>query len=266
MSEQPFERWEVQLQRLASAFPYPPTPDLAGPVKQRLSPPARESRLARSPRGLVWAALVVLLMTLAGLLAVPQVRAAVLEFLQIGVIRIFLTEPTPSPPPPTASPGAPPTATPQPTPTPLASILGLAGQTSLAEAQAQLDFSIRLPAYPPDLGAPDEVFLQKLDGLVVVLVWFDPEESGRVRLSLHQLGPGVFGGKGGPELVQETTVHGQPAYWMRGPYLFQLRNGQYEVLRLVEGNVLVWVEAEITYRLETELPLEEAIRVAESLR
>ncbi len=35
---------------------------------------------------------------------------------------------------------------------------------------------------------------------------------------------------------------------------------------LVEGHVLVWVEDEITYRLETDLNLEEAIRIAELLR
>lgn len=35
---------------------------------------------------------------------------------------------------------------------------------------------------------------------------------------------------------------------------------------LIEGNVLVWEQDGITYRLESALPLEEAVRVAESLR
>jgi hypothetical protein len=35
---------------------------------------------------------------------------------------------------------------------------------------------------------------------------------------------------------------------------------------LIEGHVLIWTEGEITYRLETDMPLEEAVRVAESLR
>ena len=35
--------------------------------------------------------------------------------------------------------------------------------------------------------------------------------------------------------------------------------------RLVEGNVLLWEQDGVTYRLETELPLDEAIKVAESL-
>jgi len=34
---------------------------------------------------------------------------------------------------------------------------------------------------------------------------------------------------------------------------------------LVEGNVLLWTEGEITYRLETDQRMEEAVRIAESL-
>ncbi|HEX8683412.1 MAG TPA: hypothetical protein VF707_13920, partial [Ardenticatenaceae bacterium] len=45
-------------------------------------------------RWLGWAAL--LLLMLAGLLAVPQVRAGVLEVLRIGAVRILLVEPTPT--------------------------------------------------------------------------------------------------------------------------------------------------------------------------
>jgi hypothetical protein len=36
--------------------------------------------------------------------------------------------------------------------------------------------------------------------------------------------------------------------------------------RLVEGHVLIWADGSLTYRLETELPLDEALRIAESLR
>jgi hypothetical protein len=35
--------------------------------------------------------------------------------------------------------------------------------------------------------------------------------------------------------------------------------------RLVEGNVLIWFENGLTYRLESDLSLEETVRVAESL-
>jgi hypothetical protein len=278
----PNAEWEARLRATARTFPYPPTPDIAGAARSRLD--AESARPVRLRPRLAWAVIAVLLI-LGGLLAVPQVRAAVVQFLQIGAIRIFLAEPTPtmtptltpspSPLPPAVvtsssiSTEEPPTATPQPTPTPLSSVLDLAGETTLAEAQAQVGFPIHLPTYPPDLGPPERVFLQDLGGPVVVLVWLDPEQPDRVRLSLHQLGPGTFGQKFEPPVVRETTVHGKPAVWTEGPYLLQFqRGGQtvYDTRRLVTGHVLVWVEEDITYRLETDLSLEEAVQIAESLQ
>jgi hypothetical protein len=111
--------------------------------------------------------------------------------------------------------------------------------------------------------------LQDFAGPVVVLTWLEPGESDRVRLSLHQLGPDTFAQKVQPPVLQETQVHGQRALWTEGPYLLQWRRGDglvYDVRRLVSGHVLIWMEEGITYRLETELSLEEAVRVAESLQ
>lgn len=291
MSERPIERWEAYVQETAGAFPYPPTPDIAGALRKRL---AEEPRRRTPGRRLAWAAAAVVILA-ASLLAVPQVRAGLLEVLRIGAVEIRLIEPTaipiptpaPSPTatvrPPTATPDTsrtpgltptssatptpvPPTATPSPTPTPLTSVLDLAGETTLAKAQAKVDFPIRLPAYPPDLGAPDRVFLQDLEGSAVILVWLEPEQPDQVRLSLHELGPGAFVSKGPPPVVEETTVHGQRALWTTGTYYVKSRGGSYGNKRLIEGHVLIWTEGEITYRLETDLSLEEAVRVAESLR
>ncbi len=265
------EQWETRLREVAHAFTYPLTPDIASAVKTRLA--AEESRLKPGlplvsvSRRLVWVALI-LLIILGGLLAVPQVRAALLEFLQVGAVRIFLVEPTPTPTPATIIPETPATATPRPSPTPISSLLDLAGETTLAEAQAQVDFPIRLPAYPTDLGPPDWVFLQDLGGPMVVLVWAKPDQPDQVGLSLHLLGSGVFMGKGPPVTLQETTVNSQQAYWTEGPYLVQIERGnQYleDMRRLIEGHVLIWTEGEITYRLETDLPLEEAVKIGESL-
>jgi hypothetical protein len=103
----------------------------------------------------------------------------------------------------------------------------------------------------------------------VILVWARPDQPDQVGLSLHQLGPGTFAEKGEPGQIQETTVNGQRAIWAEGPYVLQFRRGNqvdFDFRRLVEGRVLIWVEGEVTYRLETDLPLEEAVRVAESLR
>jgi hypothetical protein len=269
MNDASFERWEARLAGTARTFAYPPTPDIASAVKAQLT--TKESRLKTGlqlgpvSRRVVWVALI-LLIVLGGLLAVPQVRAALVEFLQIGAVRIFLVEPTPTstPSPVTTTPETPP-----PSPTPISSLLDLAGVTTLAEAQAQVDFPLRLPTYPTDLGQPDWVFLQDLNGPIVILVWARPDQPDQVGLSLHLVGPGAFIGKGPPVTLAETKVNGQPAYWTEGPYLLQIRRGnrvEEDIRRLIEGHVLIWTEGEITYRLETDMPLEEAVRVAESLR
>lgn len=208
-------------------------------------------------RWLGWVAVLVLL--LASLLAVPPLRAGVLDVLRIGAVRILLAEPTPT------------IARPLATPVPRTVALGLVGQTTLEVAQRDAGFPVRLPTYPSNLGPPSQVFLQELDGAVVVLVWLDSADPREVRLSLHQLASTAMAEKGGPQSVEETTVNGQRAIWSEGPYLLQYRRAegtQVGLHHLVTGHVLIWQEEEggVTYRLETELPLDEARRIAESLR
>lgn len=258
MSRPPNERWEAQIRDLARQLPYPPTPDIAGAVAERLA-----ARPRQAPRlNPAWALLLVVAL-LVGLLAAPPVRAAILEFLQIGGVRIWLVEPTPVP---TIAPGA---ETPPPTATPVSSLFDLAGETTLAGAEQKAHFRVRLPTYPPDLGPPDGVFYQELGAPAVVLVWLDPQQPKQAHLSLHILAEGAFVEKGVPTTVATTTVNGRPAAWTTGPYLLAYRQqgGQeWDMRRLVEGHVLVWSENMLTYRLETDLPLAEAVRVAESLR
>jgi hypothetical protein len=87
-----------------------------------------------------------------------------------------------------------------------------------------------------------------------------------VRLSLHALGPGSASlKKTDTRLIRETTVNGQYALWVKGSHMLEIQGNDYQSLRLVDGNVLIWEVGSITYRLETDLSMEEAIRIAESL-
>jgi hypothetical protein len=195
------------------------------------------------------------------ILLTPLARAAVGTVLRIGAVRIGLV------PAPSATPVAPPPYT-GPVPTPLPSLLDLAGATTLDKARAQAGFPIRLPAYPPDLGAPQYVFLQDLNGPVVALVWVDPTHPGGVRLALFELSSNVYIYKSVATTVTETTVHGQRALWTQGPYIVQVVvNGQvtYAMRVLANGHALIWTEGSITYRLETSASLAEAVKTAESL-
>jgi hypothetical protein len=198
-------------------------------------------------------------LVLAGALSIPAVRATLLEWLQIGTVRIWLVEPSPTP---TAA-----SRSMAPTTTPMSSVLDVAGETSLLAAQAQVNFPIRLPMLPVDLGEPDYVYLQQAEGYMVILVWMEPEQPDKVRMSLHLLGPGAFVWKMQPSDVVEVWMHGVRAYWTSGPYYIKVGTGEtWSNVRLVEGHVLIWTEGSITYRLESDLALADAIRVAESLR
>jgi hypothetical protein len=220
-------------------------------------------------------AILVIVILLAAALAVPGVRAQVLEFLRIGVVRIFPSPPTPAiPPASTPAPFGqiPVTATPKPTSKPqlwpehLVSMQGLAGETTLAAAREQIPFPILLPALPEGLGDPDHVFVQE-DSQMVILVWLDEANPSHVRLSLHEIGSrSILVKKYEPLVVENTQVNGHEAAWVEGPYVVELTNGDKTWRRLVEGRTLIWEADGITYRLESDLSLEEAVHIAESLR
>ena len=259
MIESPAESWEGRLLAVASSTAYPITPDLWPSLRTRLMP---GHAVPPRPRLRLAAVLTVLVLTLlGGLLATPEARAAVYRVLQVGVVRIFLEPTTPTTPAATPSMTRTPAATPI-----LKPPLDLRGLMSLSQAEDVLGFAFPLPAYPPTLGEPDLVFSQWIEGPLAILVWLDPEDSSRARLALHVLGPETFAGKSETRLIQETQVNGAEALWLEGSHFLLLRNGSREFRSLVTGNVLLWSEDDITFRLETDQPLEEAVRIAESMR
>ena len=265
MNELQQELFEKQLVSISKGLDYPRTPNIASSVMPRLRPSARPRSVSRR---LTWS-LTVILVLFSSLMLIPPARAAILEFIQIGIVRIFRVEPTPVAPPNQQIPATmiPVTATPAATSAPLIPILErLAGELTLAEAQQTVGYPILLPSYPPDLGEPDRVFVQDAGGTMTILIWIDPQQPSQVLMSLHMIPPGSWAiDKMDPDLVQETTVNGQRAIWAVGPYPIRFSNGNLDFVRLIDGHVLIWEEGNITYRLETDLDLEEAIRVAESL-
>ena len=251
--------FEKQLIDISKGMDYPPTPDIAGFVTARLRP-------AKSPRLLskAWAwSLTIVLILLLSLLLIPPARAAILEFIQIGIVRIF-----PQPVEPTVVPN--PTFEAPITATPISSLPFLetiAGKTTLEDAQEKVNYPILLPTYPTDIGEPDHVYIQNADGDMTILVWMDSQNPESVLMSLHFIPPGSWAiTKVSPTVIEETSVNGVRAIWAVGPYPLRFTNGDLEFTRIVNGNVLIWANDTITYRLETDLSLEEAIKVAESLQ
>ena len=267
MSELERELFESQLITIAKGLDYPPTPNIAGSVMTRLRASTRPRFISRK---FAWS-LTIILALCSSLMLIPPARAAIIEFIQIGIVRIF---PRPTELPVdvirTATPDAltPMTATPSlPSATLIPSLSRVAGETTLVDAQQTVDYSILLPAYPPDLGPPDYVFLQDAEGAMTILVWLDPSETNQVLMSLHFIPEGSWGvEKSEPRVIEETEVNGQRAIWAVGPYPLRLFNGDLDFTRLIDGNVLIWTDGDLTYRLETSLSLQEAIKIAESLQ
>ena len=270
------EPLESRLLNLAGEFPYPPTPDIAQSVRNQLADRSRRAALAPRPillRQRVLVSAVLILILVAGLMAVPPVRAAVLEFLQVGVIRIFMAEPSPTPTltatgvsTPGLTPSPRPTQAFTPAPGDMVSLAQIAGATTLESAKAKASYPLRVPGYPPDLGVPDRVFLQDPDAPVVILVWTAPGDPEKARLILFQIPSDSWVGKKVVfEPIEQTMVNQHEAVWAEGPHALLLTNGKVDFRRFVNGHVLIWEEDGITYRLESELSLQEAQRVAESL-
>jgi hypothetical protein len=272
MTELQQELFEKQLRSIAKGLDYPRTPDIAGPVIKRLrqSPSPLGAGVRGGVRRFAWT-LTVIVILFSSLMLIPPARAAILEFIQIGIVRIFRAEPTPVAPPqqefPVTMTIVPVTATPAVTSEPLIPVLErMAGEKSLEEAQEIVPYPILLPSYPPDLGPPDRVFVQNADGNMTILIWIDPDQLSQVLMSLHLIPPGSWAvDKMNPALIEETTVNGQRAVWAVGPYPIRFSDGNMDFVRLIEGHVLIWTDGQVTYRLETNLELEEAIKVAESL-
>lgn len=240
------ESWEMRVEELARRLRYPPTPDIAGKVRVQLDRPH-----ARRLPLLIRAAAVIGVTLLLAALLIPDLRSRALEFLQLGAVRFV--EPAGTP----VTTIAPPTSE-------RAWVLSLPGETTLDAARQVAPFPLRLPTYPPDLGAPDRVFAPEGPVDTVVLVWLQPDDPGAVRFSLHALGPGNAALK--ISQAELTTVAGERAVWAAEPheYLMSVGDGP-PVLHTITAPVLIWQQDGITYRLEGDLTLDEARRIAESL-
>ncbi len=258
------------LHDLGRQIAYPPTPQLARAVRNRLAsrpvrrwfgwPPVASPRLS-----FALAALAVAVLVAAALAAFPGTRSAIAHFLELrGIVITHAPSPLPS-------------LSPLP-PGPLGERLGLGQQVALAEARAHARFQVLVPTRPGD---PDEVYFQEPpQGGKVSLVY--PARPGLPQTSETGVGmlitefrgdldPGFFGKMLGPETrLVEVRINGTPGYWLEGkPHFLFYKDpsGRFsqETLRLA-GNTLLWEKDGVTLRIESALSKDEAIRIAESMR
>ncbi|MGH2746850.1 MAG: hypothetical protein ACRDKB_02850 [Actinomycetota bacterium] len=244
---------------------YPETPDLAAAVRARIDTAPARRRVSWSPtwRRVAFAAAVIVVLVAGTLFASPAARRAVADLLGIGGVAIVVEEergPAPEPTTPAE--------------------LNLGDAVSLAEGRAQADFSVGVPT-STSLGTPDAVFFS------------DDVEGGRVSFTYQadenlpaadETGLGAllmqFRADIGQDLIKRVPfeggrvrpveVAGAPGFWITGaPHevYFVAPDGEVraDTVRLA-ANVLLWERDGVSLRLESDLSLKRALRIAHSVR
>lgn len=257
------DRLPVLLQEAARDAEFPETPPLAREVRRRIEAgplPVAEIRLPRTRPPLLRPALVsvaalALVLTVTLSLSVTA-RRAVADLLGVVGIRVTFGEEPPG------------------TPRPLAEI-GLGTRVSRAEASERVGFRVTTPRA---VGAAPAIYFDEYVGRrgMVSIVY----PRGAATLADADLLVTEFSASLHPDFFKKLAVVGSKVryvrvrssegYWISGEphyFFYQERDGEtrQESIRLA-GNVLLWEEDGITYRIEGAGTLAEALRLADSLR
>jgi hypothetical protein len=243
---------DLALVELGRSLEFPPTPDLASRVRERIAAeraPQRRVTLFPARRALV-IALAVLAVSAGALMAVPGTRAAILEFFGLRGVTIERVETLPTVPK-------------------KANLSNLGARMSLDEARELAAFEVVIPE---SLGEPDEIYFSDFPpGGMVSLVYGTAEEPRALFTQFRASVNDVFFKKVADETEVETLiVSGRPAFYLSGAlhvfgYVDATGEFREETFRLV-GNVLLWERGELTLRLEADISKAEALRIARSIR
>lgn len=250
---------EQALTRLGAELDFPPTPDAAAAVERRLGERAAAPRRVRlTPRSLA-VALAVVALAVAGALAVPPARSAILEWLGIRGATVERVERLPD-----VSAG-------------VGTSLELGRPVALEDARSRLGFP---PLLPDALGAPDGAYVSAYPpGGMLSLVYGPGEGVPRSRFT----GVGAllteFRGDVSPELVaklvdqgtpvERVEVDGRRGLWIEGEHALLFRGSGGRILEArtrLAGNTLLLEHGSLLVRLEGELTRERALEIAASLR
>ena len=221
------DEFEERVQQIAQHLPYPPTPQRP------------HSRWQLKPIRVLGRVAILLLVVGISALSISDIRAAVLEFLQIGAVTIYLDG--------TSESGYP------------LRLEDVSGETDLRTAVEMASIDIQLPADGP----PDRIFVQETD--LIIFVWL---QGNNIQRALYQTTDDRWDIIKTAESLVPTKVGDYSAFWidLQRPVEFyvdgELRT---ELTHFVVGNVLVWAVDGVTFRLETGASLDDTRHFAESL-
>jgi hypothetical protein len=222
----------------------PVAPDLTGAVRARLAEGRRPMLVSR--RALV-VALAVLAVAVGAVLAVPQARSTIRDWLGIGNVTIRYLEELPPVEQATDD-------------------LGLGEQMSLEEARERAGFSVRVPTVD-GLDDPPKVFYNEDSSQVAFL--YGSEEKPRLLITQADA-RGAIEKLVNLNVTERELVVVEPGYagvWLFGEKhaIFYPSTDHEEPFRLV-GNALVYEIDGVTARIEAEISKDEALRIARSMR
>ena len=277
----PDRELERELRELGSHIEYPPTPDLARAVRRSLDREvtARQTRSRRfwsSLPSLRWAVAATAFLLIVAVPALsPAMRATVVGWFEAG--QTASSEQAAGEAarevPAAESAGDAGLAPSAGRPRPSGGDLGFGKRISLREARSGAVAGELL--LPETLGEPDEVYAgEPPDEEGITLVYgarsgLPPLGDTGIGLVLTEL-PGDVGSAYFPEGerpeagLQRVQVGGKPGYWVpagRGVPSPVGRTGA-----RLHGSVLLWEQEGVALRLEADIPKQEAIRIAGSVR
>lgn len=263
---------ERALRALGREIAFPETPDLTASVRERLaepSPPARAKTVHGGQWRAVWLAAAAAIVLMVSMLALfPDARSAIADRLGLNGVHIRWVDEIPTP-----------------APTPAGASLQLGRAVSLAEAASEVDFLLLAPTLP-ELGAPAGIYLLEDPGAMVSFVYppgadVPPSSEPGIGALLTQFRGDAdraliekgLRGEGDDEStsLEPVTVKGEQGFWISGaPHsvffvCYDAGECRQERYRLA-GNVLLWEENGVTLRLETALPQDAALAIAESVQ
>lgn len=240
---------ELALVDLGRHLDLPATPELAPPVRQRLAE-GPTPRFAPGGRRALLIALAVLAVAVGAVMAVPQTRAAILEFFHLRGVTIERVGELPT--------------------VPVNDDFNklLVGEpVTLEEAEELVSFEI---VVPEALGDPDGIYYQDSPRGGMVSFVYGTLENPRVlftqfRATVDQV---IYKKVAATTRIQPVEIEGRQGYFLSGdPHDFAYYDAdqqfRQELVRLA-GNTLLWERGLLTLRLEADITLQEALKIARS--
>ena len=234
---------ELALTQIGRELDYPEAPDLTTAVRQRLV----EGRRPRSWRRPLVIALAALAVGIGAVLAVPQARSAVFDWLGIGAVTIRQVEGLP--------------------PVELATEdLGVGDRVSLEEARERVNFPVRVPTLP-GYEDPNVYYGEPLPSGQVSFVYGSLDKPQLLITQVAAIGA-LEKLVNTATRVEQVSTDDATGVWIEGErhFLFYPGADREEPFRLV-GNTLVLERNDgVTVRIEADISKEQALRIARSMR